>query len=268
MLAGSLIGGLVCVGNIYFGLKNGLALGTSFTGAILGERMSLCTWARNCAATFASAASHTPPWRRSWLCTHAQPVHTAREWHAAFTTAWAGSAPRCRSELRVLCFGGRLEVRLDAVRNFVSCVLGGGWKCASMPFGTSCVVFLGGGCRLRCAVTLAILQPQRELCAGVGVQQRRGLCRRLCHRHPGPHVVCRRRGLRAPDRESSLQQKDDAYCSYFAGVLHVSIFLPGGHVLCRVCPGWAGTSRFPSFCCGPPRRGSWGCFTCRRCAGT
>ena len=33
---GSLIGGVVCVGNIYFGLKAGMSLGSSFTGAILG----------------------------------------------------------------------------------------------------------------------------------------------------------------------------------------------------------------------------------------
>ena len=36
VVAGSLIGGVVCVGNIYFGLKTGMSLGSSFTGAILG----------------------------------------------------------------------------------------------------------------------------------------------------------------------------------------------------------------------------------------
>ena len=36
MVAGCVIGGVVCIGNVYFGLKTSMTLGSSFTGAILG----------------------------------------------------------------------------------------------------------------------------------------------------------------------------------------------------------------------------------------
>jgi uncharacterized oligopeptide transporter (OPT) family protein len=58
--AGCAIGGIVCLSNIYFGLKTSLTLGSSFTGAILG--FASLSWApgfsrrENCTLTSACNA--------------------------------------------------------------------------------------------------------------------------------------------------------------------------------------------------------------------
>ena len=61
MIIGSLIGGIVCTSNIYFGFKTSLTLGSSFTGAILGFAAMTAfpgfNIKENCALTSACNAS-------------------------------------------------------------------------------------------------------------------------------------------------------------------------------------------------------------------